>query len=139
MMRSRFTGMSPWLPSEDEIIECETPEGLVDLHNDCRLIAIEIPVLPTPRLDLAFTSVKAGRDFRLVFHGVLDLQFTQDPDDHLPHSGDWNPEVDSTFYGLRYDSAHVTNSEGERYASFSVSTIQGDLELIANEIEFRWI
>jgi hypothetical protein len=130
-MATRFSGLPEWTPGSG-IIECETERGSIDLHNFTTLEAIELPCVPRLEVRLRFHDTH-GRHFQLVFWNALGFNFQQDPEDTLPGSRYWDPEVVSTFYGIDYVETGSTPP-----GWFNLQTILGDAEFRAAGVHFIW-
>ncbi|NJC84154.1 hypothetical protein [Planosporangium mesophilum] len=131
-MQAEFEGMVPW-QYNSEIIECDTPHGLIDLHNDCVLEALAVQVGPPPSVVLTLHRPDGDR-FQLVFHDVLEASFVQDSDDALPGAHNWDREEVSTVYGVDY-----TDMGTDALPRFEISLIVGTVALRSPRVSLTWL
>ena len=128
MAELTFLGLEPWAAGI-EIVDCVTPDGLVDLHNECQLLRTTLSCEPLPAFGLEFAPDRHPKPFALRFRGVRELSFRQD---ELTYgAGLWDPNVVSTFIGLEFRTT-------DDAPAFTVRTIVGDYTFRCDEVEFRW-
>ncbi|GIF19291.1 hypothetical protein BJ973_006336 [Actinoplanes tereljensis] len=123
-----FVGLAPWGVGI-EVIECETPDGVVDMYNDSMLRSATLTCDSVPTLSFQLVDDRSGRDYFLEFLAVKDLVFKQEP---LTFGANrWDPQRVKTFYGVELPSTvGVTTLE--------IRTIVGDYNLQCDSVRFRW-
>jgi hypothetical protein len=131
-MQAEFSGMAPW-KYDSEIIECDTPRGLLDLHNDCVLETLAVCVGPPPSVVFTLHEPE-GNHFQLVFHDVLEASFAQDPDNAQPRAHNWNAEEVSTVYGINY-----TDMGTDALPLFEIELITGVVTLRSPRVSLTWL
>src|SRR5512138_1620788 len=96
-MGATFEGMTPW-ESDSDIIECNTPDGTIDLHNEATLVEISLTLSGRPGVHLRFLG-DDERQFQLSFESAHAIAFHEDAGSYWP--------VDirgvETLYGIDYD------------------------------------
>jgi hypothetical protein len=124
----KFLGLAPWEPGI-EIIECKTPEGVVDMYAYSTLLNSTLTCSQFPDLSFRLTDDERARAFFLDFRSIQDLVFEQDPEPF--GAKPWAPGRVKTFYGVEY----VGSEDGPL---FEVRTIVGNYRFRCGTVQFRW-
>jgi hypothetical protein len=123
-----YVGLAPWAVGI-EVIECDTPDGVVDMYNDSMLRSATFTCDSVPTLSFRLVDYGSGREYYLEFFGVKDLLFKQDS---LTFGANrWDPRRVKTFYGVELPSS-------EDVSTLEIRTIVGDYNLQCDSVRFRW-
>ncbi|WP_213011134.1 hypothetical protein [Paractinoplanes toevensis] len=123
-----FVGLAPWAVGI-EVIECDTPDGVVDMYNDSMLLSATFTCDSVPTLSFLLVDCGSGREYYLEFLGVKGLVFEQDS---LTFGANlWDPRTVKTFYGVELPSS-------EDVSALEIRTIVGNYNLQCDSVRFRW-